>query len=92
MVDTFKNANHPTGAPSGAPVFVRPTYASTESMLLYDSLVARIEQLEQMVIDHEQRFDTLQTPFWKRFWFWIDGWPWYDLNGSQRRRPWHRRR
>jgi len=69
----------------------RTTYASEESMLLYNSLMARIEQLERAVIDHEQRFDTLQTWWWKRVWFWIDGWPWHDLNGTQKRRFWHRR-
>lgn len=68
----------------------RPTYASEESMLLYCSLASRIGQLEREVRDHAERFDTLQTPWWKRLWFAIDGWPWYDLNGTQRRRPWHR--
>lgn len=47
-------------------------------------------QLWPTVRDHAQRFDTLQTPWWKRVAFWIDGWPWYDLNGTQRWRPWHR--
>ena len=55
------------------------------------SLTARVDALEAMVSDHDQRFDTLQTAWWKRAWFWIDGWPWHDLNGAQRRRPWHRR-
>lgn len=55
------------------------------------SLTARLSTLERMVIDHNQRFDTLQTPFWKRLWFWIDGWPWHDLNGVQKTRPWHRK-
>lgn len=56
------------------------------------SLGARLDGVEAMVRDHAQRFDTLQTPWWKRLWFWVDGWPWYDLNGVQRRRPWHRTR
>ncbi len=67
----------------------RPTYASEESMLLYASLVTRIEELERKVSDHDQRFDTLQTPLWKRIWFKVDGWPYYDLNGARRHRPWH---
>ena len=54
------------------------------------SLTQRVRSLEQAVSDHAQRFDTLQTPWWKRVWFAIDGWPWYDLNGTQRHRPWHR--
>jgi len=56
------------------------------------SLAVRVGELESRVSDHAQRFDTLQTPWWKRVWFAIDGWPWYDLNGTQKRRPWHRSR
>lgn len=54
------------------------------------SLRARVHELECKAADHEQRFDTLQTPWPKRLWFWLNGWPWYDLNGVQRRRPWRR--
>lgn len=70
----------------------RPTYSSEECLVVHDEVHRRLERFEQMVMDHEQRFDTLQTPFWKRIWFWIDGWPWHDLNGTQRRRVWHGRR
>jgi hypothetical protein len=56
------------------------------------SLTERVLELERKVSDHSQRFDTLQTPWWKRVWFKIDGWPWYDLNGTQCHRPWHRDR
>ena len=63
-----------------------------EAEVHIQSLTVRVEELEWMVSDHNQRFDTLQTPFWKRIWFKIDGWPWYDLNGVQRHRPWHRSR
>ena len=62
-----------------------------EAELHVKSLTARVDVLEKLYIDHEQRFDTLQTWWWKRVWFWIDGWPWHDLNGTQKRRPWHRR-
>ena len=55
-----------------------------------EDLTFRVGELEGVVRDHAQRFDTLQTPWWKRVWFWVQGWPWYDLNGTQRRRPWHR--
>lgn len=56
-----------------------------------DSLLVNVEQLWQLVRDHEQRFDTLQTPLWKRLWFRIDGWPGQnDLNAERRAwRPWH---
>ncbi len=70
----------------------RPTYASEECLLLHASAEVRLDALEKAVSDHAQRFDTLQTPWWKRLWFVVDGWPWYDLNGTQRHRPWHRRR
>lgn len=65
------------------------TYCSDECRVIHESDRARIEALEREVRDHTQRFDTLQTPWWKRLWFWIDGYPWYDLNGVQRRRWWH---
>lgn len=54
------------------------------------SLTQRIGTLEKAVSDHAQRFDTLQTPWWKRLLFLIDGWPWYDLNAEKRSwRPRH---
>lgn len=45
-------------------------------------------QLWHLVRDHEQRFDTLQTPWFKRIYFWVQGWPWYNLNGTKKHRPW----
>ena len=58
------------------------------------SLEANLEQWQHMTRDHEQRFDTLQTPLWKRVWFRIDGWPGQcNLNAEKRSwRPWHRKR
>ena len=55
------------------------------------SLTVKVELLEALVSDHEQRFDTLQTPLWKRLWFRVDGWPGQnDLNATERSwRPWH---
>jgi hypothetical protein len=56
-----------------------------------DSLTINVEQLQQRVTDMEKRFDTLQTRWWKRLWFRIDGWPGQnDLNAERRAwRPWH---
>lgn len=54
-----------------------------------ESLKVNLLQVQEMTIDHAQRFDTLQTPFYKRAWYWLDGWPWRDLNGERRWRPWH---
>lgn len=54
------------------------------------SLKVNVEQLWQEVRDHAKRFDTLQTPLWKRVWFRVDGWPGQvNLNGTRRWRPWH---
>lgn len=55
------------------------------------SLRARTDELERLVSDHAQRFDTLQTRWWKRLWFRVDGWPGQnDLNAEKRAwRPWH---
>jgi len=65
-------------------------YCSEECRVLHESVIARVRELERTVSDHEQRFDTLQTPFWKRVLFWLDGWPWHDLNAERRAwRPWH---
>jgi len=62
----------------------------TDQQLLL-SLNTKVELLERKVSDHEQRFDTLQTPLWKRLWFRVDGWPGQrNLNAERRAwRPWH---
>ena len=67
-------------------------YQSDEGKLRDDSQDARIHELERLVSDHEQRFDTLQTPLWKRVLFRLDGWPGQrDLNADAPSwRPWHR--
>lgn len=59
-----------------------------------ESLWTNIGLLSDRVRDTEKRFDTLQSPWWKRLWFRIDGWPGIrDLNAPRRaRRPWHRKR
>ena len=55
------------------------------------SMHVRIEALELEVRDQAQRFDTLQTPLWRRLLFRLDGWPGQrDLNAERRAwRPWH---
>ena len=57
-----------------------------EAELHIASLSDRVLQLERLMSDHAQRFDTLQTPWPKRVWYWLQGWPWYDLNGTRRSR------
>jgi hypothetical protein len=57
----------------------------------FASIEVNMEQLQHRVRDLEKRFDTLQTPLWKRLWFRIDGWPGMkNLNATKRSwRPWH---
>lgn len=69
---------------------VRPTYSSEECVVTHDSMQIRIRDLERQVSDHRQRFETLETHWWKRVWFWLQGWPWYPLNGERGTRPWRR--
>ena len=62
-----------------------------EVRMLMPSVLARLDALERVQSDHAQRFDTLQTPLWKRVWFRVDGWPGQkNLNAAGRAwRPWH---
>lgn len=64
-----------------------------------EDLEARITSLEANVhgdLAHrlrrvEDRFDTLNTPVWKRIVFRADGWgPWHTLRDAPRWRPWRR--
>lgn len=56
------------------------------------SLRVRADELERIVSDHAQRFDTLQTRWWKRLLFRLDGWPGQmNLNANKRAwRPWRK--
>jgi hypothetical protein len=58
----------------------------------YESLAFNVKQLQRVVSDHAQRFDTLQSPLWKRVWFRLDGWPGQRNLNAERPvwRPWHR--
>lgn len=60
-----------------------------------ESLTARLAQIEDITFEHSRRFDTLETPLWKRTWFRIDGWPGQANLGAKapkypRWRPWRR--
>jgi hypothetical protein len=57
-----------------------------------ESLTARLTQIEDMTFEHSRRFDTLETPLWKRMWFLVDGWPGQkNLHAkSPQWRPWRR--
>jgi len=48
----------------------------------YEQLAGRVRLLEKML-------DTKDSPWWKRVWFRLDGWPpWYRV-GPRSKRPWH---
>jgi len=69
----------------------KATYCSEECRIVHESIDVRLGILTNMVSDHAQRFDTLQTPWWKRVLFFVNGWPWYNLNADRPSpRPWHR--
>ena len=68
-----------------------PIRSLEEAEMAINVLRTQVAQLQHDVVDHEQRFDTLQTSLCKRFWFRIDGWPGQrDLNAPRQAwRPWH---
>lgn len=56
-----------------------------------DSLELNFKLLAGHVRDIEKRFETLNSPLWKRLLFRIDGWPaWHYVAQKPRWRPWHR--
>lgn len=57
-----------------------------------ESLRVNDEQLAGRVRHLEKCLDTLQTVWWKRVWFRVNGWPGIrDLDApAPRRRVWHR--
>ena len=63
-----------------------------EIRALMPHVLTRLDELERHAVDVDQRFDTLQTPLWKRLMFRIDGWPGQrNLNAAEpQRRPWRR--
>ena len=57
--------------------------AEIESLRVNDQqLAARVRMLEKML-------DTRDSPWWKRLWWRIDGWPPWTQVGERARRPWH---
>lgn len=56
-----------------------------------DSLWFNVNQQADRIRLIEKRFDTLDTPLWRRILFRIDGWPaWYRVVTKPQWRPWHR--
>lgn len=56
------------------------------------SLEVNMQLMRADLVDHTQRFETLQTALWKRIVFRLDGWPGQrDLNADGPAwRPWRR--
>jgi len=53
------------------------------------SLKANLRPLGERVRLLEDQMDTfVLTPWWKRLWFAVDGWPLYRLAGRAQWRPW----
>ena len=49
----------------------------------YRQLAGRVRLIEKMI-------DTKDSPWWKRLWWRLDGWPpWYRV-GPRAKRPWRR--
>jgi len=64
-----------------------------ETRLVCDTLAVRCHELEKRVRYLEKQIDTLGSPWWKRLWFRIDGWPpWWIVAQERSWRPWHRGR
>jgi hypothetical protein len=57
--------------------------AELDSLILNDVQQAeRIRYLEKLI-------DTRDSPWWKRLWWRIDGWPPWHRVGARAWRPWH---
>jgi hypothetical protein len=52
----------------------------------------RVKELEREVVFIRKQLDTLGSPWWKRLWYRIDGWPpWYVVATKRAWRPWHKK-
>lgn len=48
------------------------------------------QYLEGRIQDLEEQLDLLLTPWWKKVWFVIQGWPLKRVVDHPQWRPWHR--
>src|SRR5688572_15211321 len=97
---TSSSEIRPTATRAATPIAQHPTEpgASPVPGSVLSSLEQRIESLELNLGEHdrriramEDRFDTLNTPRWRRLLFRLDGWgPWHTLREHPRWRPWRR--
>lgn len=55
-----------------------------------ESLKVNVRELSRRLRLAEDKLDTfVETPWWKRLWFALDGWPLYRLSERRQWRPWH---
>jgi hypothetical protein len=54
-----------------------------------ESLKVNNKQLQNRMHFLEEVIDTIWTPWWKKAWFVIDGWPLYRIAEKRQWRPWH---
>lgn len=50
------------------------------------------QYLEGRIQDLEELLDLLLTPWWKKVWFVVQGWPLKQVVGSPQWRPWRKKR
>jgi len=56
-----------------------------------ESLKVRVLELERRLRHQEKLADTyLETVWWRRWWFMLDGWPGYRIATRRAWRPWHK--
>jgi hypothetical protein len=56
-----------------------------------ESLKVNVKQLQNRVRCLEKIVETIWTPWWKKIWFVIDGWPLYRIVKKRQWRPWHKK-
>lgn len=54
-----------------------------------ESLKVNVTQLQHRVRYLEKLLDTRASPWWKRVWWRVDGWPPWYVVGERKRRWWH---
>lgn len=72
---------------------ISPFPMSSESVEAeINSLKVNSTELQRRVRILEKQMETfVTTPFWKKIWFVIDGWPLKRLTDKSQWRPWHSR-
>lgn len=59
-----------------------------EAEIHIESLSIRLRSLEEQLRHVQKQLDTLGSPWWKRVWFRLNGWPPWWVVGEKKPRPW----